>query len=74
MSAITLVTSAQFRPAHATIEMEQKLRKIGQMFWTIREAQALLDADPSYGKAYALQKLLEERRELIRSLPLYAVE
>jgi hypothetical protein len=71
VSGFVIVTSFNFRPAHYGIEIEQKLKKIGELYWAIQRA---LDIESGPQRALAVQRLQKQRQEMIKSLPLYAVK
>jgi nickel-dependent lactate racemase len=73
-TGLVIVYSANFRPAHYNGEMDQKLRQIAQLYWTEDAARWQLGETKDYASAVALQRIQQQRKELMRSLPLYAIE
>jgi hypothetical protein len=71
VSGLVIVTSFNFRPSHYSIEIEQKLKKIGELYWAIQRAH---DIESGPQRAIAVQRLQQQRQEMIKSLPLYAVK
>jgi hypothetical protein len=69
MSSIVIITSANFRPAHYSWEIEEKLRKIAQMYWTEEAARWQLGQTKDHASAVALQRIQQQRRALIGTLP-----
>jgi hypothetical protein len=73
MGAINIITSANFRPGWYSFDMEEKLRKIAQMYWAIEAAKDVVNEQKTHTAALVLQELQQQRKELIKTLPLMAV-
>jgi hypothetical protein len=69
-----VVVWAHFIPDHYTTDVQNKLKRIAQLYWTAEEQRKVL-AEVKTGKAaLVLQEIEQERKELIGTLPLIGIK
>jgi hypothetical protein len=71
---VPVVVWAHFVPDHYTTDVQNKLKRIAQLYWTAEEQRKVVGNVKTGKAALVLQEIEQERNELIKTLPLFGIK